>query len=91
MTISPSSRKKGRRLRRRSIVLIAMGVVVAVISTIVIAVVVNLPDDLEIGRLSQKSNLYATTSAGTPYLLAAFYDQNRVEVAFDAISPFGLL
>ncbi|TFC00591.1 penicillin-binding protein [Cryobacterium sp. MDB2-10] len=88
MTISPPSRKKGRRLRRRSIVLIAMGVVVAVIATVVTVIAVNLPDDLEIGRLSQKSNLYATTSAGTPYLLASFYDQNRVEVAFDAISPF---
>ncbi|MDY7557056.1 hypothetical protein [Cryobacterium sp. 10C3] len=66
MTISPPSRKKGRRLRRRSIVLIAMGVVVAVIATVVTVIAVNLPDDLEIGRLSQKSNLYATTSAGTP-------------------------
>ena len=65
-----------------------MGVIVAVIATVVTVIVVNLPDDLEIGRLSQKSNLYATTSAGTPYLLASFYDQNRVEVAFDAISPF---
>jgi membrane peptidoglycan carboxypeptidase len=88
MTTPPTTAKKGRRLRRRSIVLIAMGVVVAVIAAIVVTVVVNLPDDLEIGRLSQKSNLYATTSAGTPYLLASFYDQNRVEVGFDAISPF---
>jgi len=48
----------------------------------------NLPDYLKIDQLSQKSNIYATTSAGDPYLLASFYDQNRVEVASDAINQF---
>jgi membrane peptidoglycan carboxypeptidase len=48
----------------------------------------NLPDYLKIDQLSQKSNIYATTSTGAPYLLASFYDQNRVEVASDAINQF---
>ncbi|MDJ0324005.1 transglycosylase domain-containing protein [Cryobacterium sp. PH31-AA6] len=82
------SRKKSRRVRRRSIVLIAAGVIVAILATSVVALVVSLPDDLEIGRLSQKSNVYATNSDGTPHLLASFYDQNRVEVPANAISPF---
>ncbi|MBT2499651.1 penicillin-binding protein [Agromyces sp. ISL-38] len=48
----------------------------------------NLPSYLEIGELSEKSNIYATTSDGTPLLLASFYDQNRVEVGWDAISRY---
>jgi membrane peptidoglycan carboxypeptidase len=69
-------------------VLIALGVVVALLATTAIVVVVNLPDDLSIGRLSQKSNIYATSSDGSSYLLASFYDQNRVEVSSDAISQY---
>ncbi|WP_166785048.1 MULTISPECIES: transglycosylase domain-containing protein [Cryobacterium] len=68
--------------------LIALGVVVALLATTAIVAVVNLPDDLSIGRLSQKSNIYATASDGSPYLLASFYDQNRVEVSSDAISQY---
>ena len=48
----------------------------------------NLPDYVKIDQLSQKSNIYATTSTGAPYLLASFYDQNRVEVSSDAINQF---
>ena len=48
----------------------------------------NLPNYLAIEQLSQKSNIYATQSDGTPVLLASFYDQNRVEVASEAISQF---
>jgi membrane peptidoglycan carboxypeptidase len=48
----------------------------------------NLPDYLAIDQLSQKSNIYATQSDGTPVLLASFYDQNRVEVGWDAINQF---
>ncbi|TFC59113.1 penicillin-binding protein [Cryobacterium sp. TMT2-15-1] len=83
-----SGRRNARRSRRRSRVLIALGVVVALLATTAIVVVVNLPDDLSIGRLSQKSNIYATASDGSPYLLASFYDQNRVEVSSDAISRY---
>ncbi|WP_166784792.1 transglycosylase domain-containing protein [Cryobacterium sp. TMT2-14] len=68
--------------------LIALSVVVALLATTAIVAVVNLPDDLSIGRLSQKSNIYATASDGSPYLLASFYDQNRVEVSSDAISQY---
>ncbi len=48
----------------------------------------NLPEFLSIEPLSQKSNIYATRNDGTPYLLASFYDQNRIEVGLDAISPY---
>ena len=45
----------------------------------------NLPGYLAIDELSEKSNIYATLSDGTPVLLASFYDQNRVEVAWSQI------
>ncbi|SFR75182.1 Membrane carboxypeptidase (penicillin-binding protein) [Agromyces sp. CF514] len=48
----------------------------------------RLPGYLQIGELSQKSNIYATRPDGSPLLLASFYDQNRVEVEWDQISPF---
>jgi membrane peptidoglycan carboxypeptidase len=48
----------------------------------------NLPDYLAIDQLSQKSNIYASQSDGTPVLLASFYDQNRVEVGWDGINQF---
>ncbi len=48
----------------------------------------NLPGYLEIGELSEKSNIYATRSDGSVVLLASFYDQNRVEVGWDAISQY---
>lgn len=45
----------------------------------------NLPGYLAIGELSEKSNIYATGPDGRPVLLASFYDQNRVEVGWEAI------
>ncbi|GAA1772882.1 transglycosylase domain-containing protein [Agromyces lapidis] len=45
----------------------------------------NLPGYLAIGELSEKSNIYATGAGGKPVLLASFYDQNRVEVGWEAI------
>ncbi|WP_152030900.1 transglycosylase domain-containing protein [Agromyces aureus] len=48
----------------------------------------RLPGYLKIGDLSQKSNIYATTSDGTNILLASFYDQNRVAVGWEQISLF---
>ena len=48
----------------------------------------NLPSYLEIDELSEKSNIYATRSDGSVALLASFYDQNRVEVGWDAISRY---
>ncbi|TDW29810.1 penicillin-binding protein [Cryobacterium psychrophilum] len=48
----------------------------------------SLPGSLEIGRLSQRSNIYAKQADGSPVLLASFYDQNRVEVASHQISQF---
>ncbi len=57
-------------------------------ATNTISIFENLPDYLAIDHLSQKSNIYATQSDGTPVLLASFYDQNRVEVAWEAMSQF---
>ena len=76
-----------------------VGVLVSVAATPVLAVgglaasdtigtFENLPGYVAIDSLSQKSNIYATQADGTPVLLASFYDQNRVEVGIDAISPF---
>ncbi|MBC7442840.1 MAG: penicillin-binding protein, partial [Ramlibacter sp.] len=48
----------------------------------------NLPNYLAIDRLSQKSNIYATQKDGTPALLASFYEQNRIEVAWADISRY---
>lgn len=48
----------------------------------------NLPSYLEIGQLSEKSNIYATRSDGSTVLLASFYDQNRIEVGWDGISQY---
>jgi len=48
----------------------------------------NMPAYLSIDQLAQKSNIYAKQADGTPVLLASFYEQNRVEVASDAISQF---
>jgi len=48
----------------------------------------NMPAYLAIDQLAQKSNIYAKQADGTPVLLASFYEQNRVEVASDAISQF---
>jgi membrane peptidoglycan carboxypeptidase len=48
----------------------------------------NLPDYLKIDQLAQKSNIYATQANGKAVLLASFYDQNRVEVAWNKMSQF---
>ncbi len=48
----------------------------------------NLPGYLEIDELSEKSNIYATASDGSPVLLASFYDQNRVEVGWDSVNQY---
>ena len=60
----------------------------SVAATNAITVFENLPSYLAIDQLSQKSNIYATQTDGTNVLLASFYDQNRVEVEWDAISQF---
>ncbi len=52
----------------------------------------QLPEYLAIDQLAQKSNIYASSNADDPVgsrvLLASFYEQNRVDVASDAISQF---
>ncbi|WP_085477003.1 transglycosylase domain-containing protein [Rathayibacter oskolensis] len=48
----------------------------------------GLPEYLEVDKLSEKSNIYATRSDGSTQLLASFYVENRIEVPLDAISQF---
>jgi membrane peptidoglycan carboxypeptidase len=60
----------------------------AITATNTINVFENLPDYLSIEPLSEKSNIYATATDGTPVLLASFYDQNRVEVGWDQIGQY---
>ncbi|WP_210481442.1 transglycosylase domain-containing protein [Naasia sp. SYSU D00948] len=48
----------------------------------------ELPAYLEIGDLAQRTNIYANNPDGTPYLLAQFYDQNRVEVPWESVSLY---
>jgi membrane peptidoglycan carboxypeptidase len=48
----------------------------------------NLPNYLAIEDLSQVSTIYAVQNDGTPYALASFYDQNRIEVPLEATSQF---
>ena len=47
----------------------------------------SLPNYLKVDELAQKSTIYAVNSDGTPLALASFYDQNRVEVPLEAMSP----
>jgi len=48
----------------------------------------NLPNYLAVDQLSQKSTIYALASDGSPYAMASFYDQNRVEVPLEGMSQF---
>ena len=48
----------------------------------------NLPGYLEIDDLSQKTDIYATQPDGSQALLASFFDENREEVGWDAISQY---
>jgi membrane peptidoglycan carboxypeptidase len=61
---------------------------VSVTASSTIGMFENLPGYLEIGELSEKSNIYATRSDGSIALLASFYDQNRVQVSWDQISQY---
>jgi membrane peptidoglycan carboxypeptidase len=53
-----------------------------------ISVFENLPGYLDINELSQKTDVYAVQADGTPYPLASFFDENREEVAWEAISQY---
>ena len=48
----------------------------------------ELPAYLEIGDLAQRTNIYANNPDGSPFLLAQFYDQNRVEVPWEKVSGY---
>ena len=48
----------------------------------------GLPEYLEVDKLSEKSNIFATRTDGSTQLLASFYVENRVEVPLDQISQF---
>jgi len=48
----------------------------------------NLPGYLEIDDLSQKTDIYGNQPDGSQAPLASFFDENREEVAWDAISQY---
>ncbi|WP_108249622.1 transglycosylase domain-containing protein [Planctomonas deserti] len=56
-------------------------------ATNTIGVFENLPDYLEIENLAEKTELYAN-EGGNPVKFAEFFDQNREEVPWDAVSQF---
>ncbi|MCD5346819.1 transglycosylase domain-containing protein [Agromyces sp. S2-1-8] len=45
----------------------------------------SLPGYLKIDELSEKSNIYVIGASGRPSMMASFYDQNRVEVGWEAV------
>jgi len=47
----------------------------------------NLPDYFSPVNASQASSLYATDDKGKPVKVASFYDENRISIGYDAISP----
>jgi membrane peptidoglycan carboxypeptidase len=47
----------------------------------------NLPDSLTPGTPMEPTVFYGTGTDGKPFELAKFYDQNRVPVTFDQVSP----
>lgn len=56
-------------------------------ATNTIGVFENLPDYLEIDNLAEKTELYAA-QGGQPVKFAEFFDQNREEVPWEAVSQF---
>jgi membrane peptidoglycan carboxypeptidase len=48
----------------------------------------NLPGYLNVGELSEKTDIYATAGDGSAVLLASFFDENREEVPWEAISQY---
>ena len=48
----------------------------------------NLPGYLDIDALSQKTDIYATQPDGSQAHLASFFDENREQVTWDAISQY---
>ena len=47
----------------------------------------NMPSYLEIDELMLPTQIYAKDSGGNDVMLAEFYDQNRIPMAFDQVSP----
>lgn len=47
----------------------------------------ELPDNLKVGTPMEPTTIYGTNAEGKAFQLATFYDQNRVPVTFDEVSP----
>lgn len=47
----------------------------------------ELPDNLKVGTPMEPTTIYGTNAEGKPFQLATFYDQNRIPVTFDEVSP----
>jgi membrane peptidoglycan carboxypeptidase len=48
----------------------------------------GLPSSIQPGTLSERNTIFAVDAAGNPVQVAYIYDQNRVEVPLEEISPF---
>ncbi|MEJ1090063.1 transglycosylase domain-containing protein [Microbacterium istanbulense] len=47
----------------------------------------DLPDNLKVGTPMEPTTIYGTNAEGKAFQLATFYDQNRIPVTFDEVSP----
>ncbi|WP_217182621.1 transglycosylase domain-containing protein [Streptomyces sp. AC495_CC817] len=47
----------------------------------------DLPENLKVNAPMEQSTIYANGTDGNPVALASFYEQNRIPVGFDQISP----
>lgn len=47
----------------------------------------HLPSELDVERPMEPTTIYATSPDGAPVVLARFFDQNRIPVTLDQISP----
>ncbi|MFK4760482.1 transglycosylase domain-containing protein [Microbacterium sp. ZW T5_45] len=47
----------------------------------------ELPENLKVGTPMEQSTIWATGADGNPFVLASFYEQNRIPVNYDQIAP----
>ncbi|WP_378148063.1 transglycosylase domain-containing protein [Cnuibacter sp. UC19_7] len=94
---------EGRRPARTIATMLGLGVVAAVLVTAFATPAIaltnmtatgandtfnSIPEYIKPSNLAQKSEIYSTNADGSNTLLATVFDQNRVEVGWDDISPF---
>ncbi|MEY4310148.1 MAG: hypothetical protein RLZ71_74 [Actinomycetota bacterium] len=71
------------------LVVLAPGFIVGGVATgLGVSIFENLPDYIKPVNASQASTLWAVGPDGKPVEIARFYEQNRISVSYDKISPF---